>query len=778
MRRILGISIRIPAWVLIIMLIIFSDCEKEKITTREYPRLKTLDVDHIDENGAMFHAEITYRGDFEITHYGFVWSSATDPNLENSDKIVNSNNLEEKSFSASITTTLLKNQTYRVRSFLETAEYIVYGDMVEFISLGSQAPLIRSFEPASGTWGDTITVSGDNFSNLPGTNKGYLGEVQLTTVFDSDTLLRFRIPPLPNTEQVQLSVELSGNRATTDEKFSYLLPEILGLDKSEAGYGDTVRIYVKQYNKDYLEVKFDTSSAQLVALAEESIDVTVPCSLDQGESAVVVESAGFSDQIDGFVLKTPTLKFESSYSAYYGDTIVITGENLNPDISFTSVSFGTYSAEVAEVSRSAVKFLVPETLDNPIAELTVQSGSFISDPVDFNLLLPEISSVLPQEISHPDDQIEINGRGFNTQPEYVTITLTHPNGSYVISPAEVTSMTHERIVFTLNQEQVFRYLSISVIGEISVEIRTHSFLPISDNTVIQYESTWTRKKDFPGQYRYNAVAFAINGQGYYGTGWDILLMRAYNDFWTYDPSSDTWSQIQDFPGDPRWGAVSFTINNEGYVGLGSRYFQESVEDTGHYRDFYKYSPLAGWTRIADFDGIGRNKAASFAINNLGYVTTGWWGYDDPEGLSMVTNDTWIYNPQFDQWDQTTAFPESSGIAVGFNGGDSGYVYNYNKLYLFRGDSWLQVPAEDLTESSPVGFSLGEHIYYGFGNSRGSKYNHMIEEDPFLEQWRDMQLMGQVPRSDVSVFVIDDKAYIVGGTDTQEVWEFDPSKPQI
>ena len=176
--------------------------------------------------------------------------------------------------------------------------------------------------------------------------------------------------------------------------------------------------------------------------------------------------------------------------------------------------------------------------------------------------------------------------------------------------------------------------------------------------------------------------------------------------------------------------------------------------------------------------IGRNKAASFAINYLGYVTTGWWGHDDPEGLSMVTSDSWVYNPILDQWEQAVAFPEATFMAVGFSAGDSAYVYDYDKLYLFQGDSWVQVPAEDLREQAMVGFSLGEHIYYGFGNSHGSRYNHMIEEDPIQEQWRDMQLKGQVPRSDASVFVIDDKAYIVGGTDTREVWEFDPSKPQL
>ena len=54
---------------------------------------------------------------------------------------------------------------------------------------------------------------------------------------------------------------------------------------------------------------------------------------------------------------------------------------------------------------------------------------------------------------------------------------------------------------------------------------------------------WTQKAAFPGTSRHLAVAMAVDGKGYFGTGYDGT--DRLNDFWEYDPVANSWTQKAD-----------------------------------------------------------------------------------------------------------------------------------------------------------------------------------------------------------------------------------------
>jgi hypothetical protein len=58
---------------------------------------------------------------------------------------------------------LQKGETYFVRAFVITADYMVYGKPVSFTSLGSTPPVIMEFPPLEATLGDTILLKGKYF---------------------------------------------------------------------------------------------------------------------------------------------------------------------------------------------------------------------------------------------------------------------------------------------------------------------------------------------------------------------------------------------------------------------------------------------------------------------------------------------------------------------------------------------------------------------------------------------------------------------------------------
>ncbi|MCD7973993.1 MAG: hypothetical protein LUG18_15255 [Candidatus Azobacteroides sp.] len=133
-----------------------------------------------------------------------------------------------------------------------------------------------------------------------------------------------------------------------------------------------------------------------------------------------------------------------------------------------------------------------------------------------------------------------------------------------------------------------------------------------------------------------------------------ILVALYG---TFPLSAQTWvvKEGADFPGEHRYDAASFVIDNIAYVGTG--YYSRT---STNYSDFYKYDPIEErWTQIADFPGEPRSAAVSFILNGKGYVGLGVNG-------SKLYNDFYEYNPVTDTWLKIADFPgEPRYAAVSF-----------------------------------------------------------------------------------------------------------------
>lgn len=109
----------------------------------------------------------------------------------------------------------------------------------------------------------------------------------------------------------------------------------------------------------------------------------------------------------------------------------------------------------------------------------------------------------------------------------------------------------------------------------------------------RYYNPWVRKADFPGFSRLGAVAFSINGKGYLGTGRSISNSDLLTDFYEFNPlngNSGTWTRKADFIGAGRSNAVGFSANGYGTIGLGENHLGDFLED------FFVYRPQTNeWT---------------------------------------------------------------------------------------------------------------------------------------------------------------------------------------
>ena len=286
--------------------------------------------------------------------------------------------------------------------------------------------------------------------------------------------------------------------------------------------------------------------------------------------------------------------------------------------------------------------------------------------------------------------------------------------------------------------------------------------------------------------RTNATSFVVNKKAYMLFGRNDGI---YNDHWQFDPRTESWTQLTQFPGKARVGAVSAVSNDKAYTGLGygGIHNTDIFIDSMYLSDFWEYSAdTDSWKRLADFPGIGRNKAASVVFQNEIYIFSGF-----NNGAS--NREVWKYSPQSNSWTRLNDFPDrhrycavacTDGVKVytgtGFN------TLNNNEWWEYypATDSWQKRrKMPDTGRCNAVAFVVNNRFFVALGRyydghlTGGHLKNDVFEYIPVTNQWRKHYDIPGPGRENSISFVVDNTAYIGFGEDNTtiygDLWSFTP-----
>lgn len=212
----------------------------------------------------------------------------------------------------------------------------------------------------------------------------------------------------------------------------------------------------------------------------------------------------------------------------------------------------------------------------------------------------------------------------------------------------------------------------------------------------------------------------------------VLFLSLFTLFSCSDDSDSdlvgNWIKRSDFGGPVRAFASSFVIGRKAYV-VGGFYGTRNQR----LNDIWEFSIDQGyWTQKADFPGAARNAAFAFASEDKGYYGTG------TDAVNFYS-DFWEFDPVNNEWTQKADFPGGARYGVtafylkGIGYAGTGFDTNYQM------DFYKYNAAADIWETSP--------------SIQGTK------------------------RTNATSFVIDNKAYVVGGLANgaypTDFWMFDP-----
>jgi hypothetical protein len=410
-------------------------CEDEPVQ-RDYPRVKTLEVTNITSEGALFEAEVTETGSGMISEHGFVWS-LNNPGLENDNKVFLGPLSGEGQFTAEIRSTLSEGNTYEVTAFVRSGEYTVYGNTVEFKSLGSLGPEITGFFPERALCGDTILIRGRNFSWVKASNVVRFNNATAIVCDQvADTVLKVVVPFTISATENIVSVEIAGNRSTyTQKSLTVDLPEIESFSPAEVHWGDTVEIFFRNLrNVDNLQ--FLIGNMHLLPIEPydgNSVRIIVPPIADLDLASISFSAGGGTFSWDDpFTILPPSITRIYPATAFRPDTVTIYGF-FSTDLQQTEVLFGTHPATVLSVTRDSLKVIVPGSLTESPVSITYRYRQFVFTTVPvFYLSPPEIASISPMS-DYVGGVVTITGKNFIN---YYTTVKFNDIESQVISATD------------------------------------------------------------------------------------------------------------------------------------------------------------------------------------------------------------------------------------------------------------------------------------------------------------------------------------------------------
>jgi N-acetylneuraminic acid mutarotase len=666
------------------LLALFLGCTKEEVTPRVYPRVDTGEAYDITSEGATFKGEIIFSS-VEIKDHGFVWSAGTSLQVQYANKISLGTKAGVGSFESRCERSLEPGKKYYVKAYAISEDFTVYGETVEFISLGSKAPVVKDFFPVTGTWGDTITVVGENFSDDNTINKVKFGEATGRVVRSGKDTLMVEVPNNLTMESSNLSVTIFGNVANFPLKaFTLKAPVIESISPMEGAPSSTVTLTGKFFNGSFTKVYFNGVEGIFPTGNHSQVTVRLPISLSPGSVEVkVVTGPGSMFDITSFTVKPPQVLQLSPATAGEGDVIKLIGNFFSTQVTDNIVTFGNINAVVTVATPNELRVIVPPDVNAIEIDVKVKIGNSESAPVTFSFLPPVVESFTPQRGSTGTEVI-IKGKNFKTGfYNKAYIGTQELSNVYAISPNELHGYLTE-IPTTTHA------------GKIKV-----TFLSLEGTSTTDFQLPWIQLNDFPGSPLYHSRTLIYNNKAYVGFGGEPMS----NQFWRFDPATRQWNQLSNFPGTQRNAPITFTVGSKGYIGAGE-----------YLKDFWEYNFANDtWVQKSNLPMTG-NIGIGFTLNNAGYVTEN----------NTVNTRLWKYNSSTDSWTVASTSPIALfDYTPYFVIGNSVYILGYSEMWKYDAvtNQWASV-AQNPDISAGVCFSVGTFGYAIVTGGEMYKFNSL------------------------------------------------------
>lgn len=643
----------------IALVLILLGCTKEDFNKREYPRVFTDKILSISENGTVVQGTITLSQPATILDHGFIWTQYSNASLDLFNQLSLGSRSDGGTFQGELNFALGKQRSYIVKAYVKTEDFTVYGNELVFESQGGQLPIINDFNPKAGLGGDTISITGKNFSAVKNETQVFFGTKEARIIDFTLTTIVCIVPFGITEPSVKITVATVGNLSLPSGDFQFKKPTISNFFPTQGTFGEKITIIGSGFSpaiKDNV-VYFGTIPVPILSVDSIKIEVNVPDSLNNFKVPVSVVT--FSQKVlatDSFFLKAPVINRFTPKEIYTGDLLELFGNYYSPIVFYNSVVIG--DAKI------------------PVFQCCVQDYAAI---------------VLPDK--------NFGGRNFKVGLERA---------------GQVTYSSETIKIKGFVQKENLPIQNDHLIG-FSINDKGYMGLGINNLDFWQYDPSkdrWKTIAKFKGAARYDPFHFVMNGKAYVGGGISNYMERIpFKDFWSYDPVTDNWQALVPLPVEIPTPSASFVINNKGYIFI-----------PGNPMVIWEYDPIINqWTKKDELllNYAFQFSALAFAMNDKAYIYVN--AEPPPNRLYIYSPSTGTFKEQpISDWlvrDIYSSFTCTIDSTAYIYDKGNGVLIKYDS----RDDTWsgslLRNASNTInTRTDITGFSLNGMIYFGGGKS--------------------------------------------------------------
>lgn len=272
--------------------------------------------------------------------------------------------------------------------------------------------------------------------------------------------------------------------------------------------------------------------------------------------------------------------------------------------------------------------------------------------------------------------------------------------------------------------------------------------------------------------RESAIAFSINGKGYFGAG--VSGYNWYSDFYQYDPLLDTWTIKASLPINLYKG-VGASDNNKGYAGLGI-----TLSGTNNFLvpNWYEYNPITNlWSVKQSAYYVSQDHSACY-YNGKVYLFGGRFGnsgapYRDDIRAYNIASNTWSTIND----DPGTNRTESSGFysngKIYIAGGQDEESLNDMREYNIANNTWTQksnsysyFAQRASCDINGIGYFIGgfnKNLSGTTGNPYPMYFDSLIKYDPATDTWSNISQYPGGKRGNMTMVSYNGNIYAGMGT---------------
>lgn len=299
------------------------------------------------------------------------------------------------------------------------------------------APVIIGFTPDSGVVGTTVTISGQNFSDIVTNNTVTFNGTSATVSASTITAITTTVPS--GATSGKITVTTSNGSASSSTDFTVLsAPVITSFTPASGEVGAAVTITGTNLANP-VSVKFNGVAAAVNSSSSTRIDTNVPAGATTG--SITVTTAGGTASSTTFTVQptvvTPAAPVILSFTpsaGIIGAAVTISGSNF----SSPTVKFNGTSAAISSSTSTSISTSVPTGASSGTITVTTSGGTATSSTSFTVQKAITITGCNPTVVG-AGDTLTISGTNFSTILSQNTVTIG--GLTVIVTAATANSLT-------------------------------------------------------------------------------------------------------------------------------------------------------------------------------------------------------------------------------------------------------------------------------------------------------------------------------------------------